>query len=433
LPDPPGLLTWAPMRVGVWLFTLAAACSEKASVAAPAAAAPAAAATAASPAAPPPYGPEVRSLRLRRSIVVRFAPDGDAKAIGTIAAGTRVAWSRAASGPGCDRWIEIVPRGWICDGYLEATALPPAGEVLPRLDDGAVVPGVYGKLAGTGVTLRKVSDVQVGGRPHWKALDGKTYPVSKIRVHEPSRFQGVWIDERRLPFAWAQSRKNLRARVAVRGAPDTAAAVVEELEPRAVVPVEEEGPEWTRVGAGRWIATADLHVARAGAPPEDLRGGDERWLDVDLDEQVVVAHEGRRPVFATLVSTGSKKWPTPSGIYRVWLKFSETTMNGQMGDEQPYSVATVPWTMFFAKDFAFHTAYWHDRFGEARSHGCVNLSPLDARTLYEWATPDVPLGWTMAHGIFERPGSLVKIHADAAPAALYRGYARRVRDEALRL
>jgi lipoprotein-anchoring transpeptidase ErfK/SrfK len=155
----------------------------------------------------------------------------------------------------------------------------------------------------------------------------------------------------------------------------------------------------------------------------------ERWLDVDLDEQVVVAHEGRRPVFATLASTGNKKWPTASGIYRIWLKFSETTMEGQMGDEQPYSVATVPWTMFFAKDLAFHTAYWHDRFGVPVSHGCVNLSPLDARALYEWASPDVPLGWTMSHGIFERPGSLVKIHSVAAPATEYRGYAKRVREE----
>jgi hypothetical protein len=97
-----------------------------------------------------------------------------------------------------------------------------------------------------------------------------------------------------------------------------------------------------------------------------------------------------------------------------------------MGDEQPYSVATVPWTMFFAKDLGFHTAYWHDKFGEGRSHGCVNLSPIDARVLYEWAPPDVPLGWSMSHGLFERPGALVKIHGKETPSLEYKGYAKRV-------
>ena len=72
----------------------------------------------------------------------------------------------------------------------------------------------------------------------------------------------------------------------------------------------------------------------------------------------------------------------------------------------------------------FHTAY--ARQVASASHGCVNLSPIDARTLYEWAPPDVPLGWSMSHGIFERPGALVKIHGAATPAVEYKGYAKRV-------
>src|SRR5688500_13426938 len=76
---------------------------------------------------PPPYGPEVVSLRLRRSIVVRFEPRQDAKEIGTVAQDTRVAWKSAARGPGCEgKWIEIQPRGWVCDRYLEPTTKAPA-------------------------------------------------------------------------------------------------------------------------------------------------------------------------------------------------------------------------------------------------------------------------------------------------------------------
>jgi lipoprotein-anchoring transpeptidase ErfK/SrfK len=377
----------------------------------------------------PPYGPEVVSLRLRRSIVVRFAPDVAAKNLGTIEAGTRVTWRSAATGPGCDRWIEIDPRGWICDKYLEPSSKPPAGAVLPRLEEGRLVPGEYGKVVGTGLTVRKTGESTVGGRTFWKTTSGKLIDARKIRPQEPSSFAGVWIEPgQTLPLAWTRAR--VKGGVIVRATPAAKGAAVETLAPRTVVSiVETTGDGWARIGEDRWVAEAELHVARSATPPDDVSGEHERWLDVDLDEQVVVAYEGLRPVFATLVSTGSKKWPTPPGLYRIWLKYSETDMSGQMGDEQPYSVAMVPWTMYFAKDFAFHTAYWHDRFGEPRSHGCINLSPRDARALYGWATPDVPLGWTMSLGIVERPGSMVRIHGKEKPAVEYRGYAKVVREK----
>ena len=82
--------------------------------------------------------------------------------------------------------------------------------------------------------------------------------------------------------------------------------------------------------------------------------------------------------------------------------------------------------MFFAKDLAFHTSYWHDKFGDPRSHGCLNLAPLDARWLYFWATPDVPLGWSMVYGIVEAPGSMVRIRSRSVPAPPWMGYATRV-------
>ncbi len=383
------------------------------------------------PAAEPPaplFAPEVKSLRLKRSIVVRFAPDIAAKNIGTVLSSTRVAWKSAAAGPGCDRWIEIEPRGWICDKYLEPSAKPPWGQVLPVLAEGELVPGEYGKVSGTGVTVRKVGEVKVGARTFWKTSDGQKIDVRRIRLDVPSTFAGMWLAPGDPMPAWA--RKNKQG-VTVRAAPHTRALAVGTLPARERVSILEMTVDdaWAKIGEARWVATSELHVARASAPPVDVRGDQERWLDVDLDEQVVIAFEGRRPVYATLVSSGAKKWPTPSGIYRIWLKFAETDMSGQMGDEQPYSVATVPWTMFFAKDFAFHTAYWHDKFGDPRSHGCVNLSPRDARALYDWALPDVPAGWTMAHGIFERPGSIVRIHGRQAPATEYRGYAKVVHEK----
>jgi hypothetical protein len=398
---------------------------------------------------PEAYGKDVASLRLKRSIVVRFGPDENAKALGTIAQDTRVAWRQVAAGPGCDRWVEIAPRGWICDKYLEPSKKPPAGVELPKLKDGELVPGTYGRVVAGGadvyktvadiekkkparhvpalVKVRHADDEVVGGKLYWKTTEGELIEFAKLTRVEPSGFVGVDLqasDAPAFPFGWAQGRRDIRAPVPVYAVPG--GNLVKTLRPRTVVGIEETSADgrFFRTAAG-WIAATDLHVARTSPRPPTI-GSDEKWFDADLDEQVVVAYDGEKPVFATLFSSGSKKWPTAPGIYRIWIKFAETDMNGQMGDEDPYSVATVPWTMFFARDLAFHTAYWHDRFGEARSHGCLNLAPRDARWLYFWATPDVPAGWSMAHGIVERPGSAVRIRSAAVPEPEWKGYAKRV-------
>ncbi len=61
-----------------------------------------------------------------------------------------------------------------------------------------------------------------------------------------------------------------------------------------------------------------------------------------------------------------------------------------------YELRDVPWIQYFAAGYALHGAYWHDVFGVPRSHGCINLSPIDARLVFQWTDPPVPPGF---HGI----------------------------------
>jgi lipoprotein-anchoring transpeptidase ErfK/SrfK len=64
--------------------------------------------------------------------------------------------------------------------------------------------------------------------------------------------------------------------------------------------------------------------------------------------------------------------------------------------------------MYFNEGYALHAAYWHDSFGKPRSHGCINLSPEDARWVFEWSEPQVPEAW---HGALSlRDGTLVYVH-----------------------
>lgn len=368
--------------------------------------------------AEPAFDSSVTSLRVKQSTTVRARPSDRSAPLGVVAQDMRVQWRGAAeSGPGCERWIEIEPRGYVCDRVVEPTRKEPFAFELPKMDPGAIVPGIYGTPLGRSRQFRSLSvllkfrdEVKYRGRTYLKTALGKFIDKRKVHLKEVSTFAGIVLKAPQaplLPLAWAQSRVSPRSPIAVWSDPEDG-ELIGILDPREPVPIlgQSEDGLWARVAEGAWISFDDLHVARMVDPPEGV-GPNDRWIDVDLAEQVLIAYEGKRPVFTTLVSTGTAH-PTPEGSYRVWIKFAEADMQGSTGDHR-YSVSSVPWTMYFYKDFALHAAYWHDGFGQARSNGCVNLSPQDARKIYQWSSPEVPMGWSMAYGSPDTPGSLVQI------------------------
>ena len=130
-----------------------------------------------------------------------------------------------------------------------------------------------------------------------------------------------------------------------------------------------------------------VRVAYARPRPEGVPW-DARWVHVDLNEEVLTAYEGDTLVFATLISSGTREHPTRVGLYRVSYKGVHDLMHGE-----GYFVEEVPFVLYFHDGEALHGAFWHDRFGTAVTHGCVNLSPADAAWLFEWAPPSLPEGW----------------------------------------
>jgi hypothetical protein len=142
-----------------------------------------------------------------------------------------------------------------------------------------------------------------------------------------------------------------------------------------------------------WVSAEAVNEVRKLERPQTVAEGVTKWIDVDLGEQVLVLYEADRPVYATLVSSG-RAIATPMGTYPVWAKVSAITMKNQPYEDKEYFVNKVPWSTFFQWHNAIHGAYWHDRFGITKSHGCVNVAPLDARHVFEWVTPPLPPGWT---------------------------------------
>jgi lipoprotein-anchoring transpeptidase ErfK/SrfK len=105
-----------------------------------------------------------------------------------------------------------------------------------------------------------------------------------------------------------------------------------------------------------------------------------KWIEVDLSRQRLFAHEGEKTVFVGKVSTGLRYTPTVTGRFKIYAKYRATRMTGP-----GYDLPSVPWTMFYDGDYAIHGAYWHNRFGQRMSHGCINMKVDEAKWLYKWA------------------------------------------------
>ncbi len=109
---------------------------------------------------------------------------------------------------------------------------------------------------------------------------------------------------------------------------------------------------------------------------------------VDVSEEKLYAYDGDILFMKESISTGLEFTPTPRGRFNIFKKTPSRFMQGPIPgvSDQVYDLPGVPWNLYFTADGAvIHGAYWHDNFGKPWSHGCVNLSPINAKKLYDWA------------------------------------------------
>ena len=256
----------------------------------------------------------------------------------------------------------------------------------------------------------KVTDAQ---RTYYRTARGAYVAAGDVSRYEAKDFQGVALGEMSYPFGYTKKETKLIELTA-----DNKLRAVKDLERRVFVDLDEE----TEIGGKAYMITAErllirkdhLLIPEPQALPKGLEPW-ERWIDVSLSKQLLVAYEGTQPVYTTLVSTGRKgskeePYDTPTGRWRINSKHISTTMDGNSASDGNYSIQDVPWTMFFFGSYALHGAFWHKGFGAVRSHGCVNLGPSDARWLFLWTTPFLPEGWHGVNATDESPGSTVIVH-----------------------
>ncbi len=380
-----------------------------------------------------------RSAAVRTATKVYGKPAGKGSRLGKLAKGTRVAWTHiVATRDRCQAWMQIEPRGWVCVKDLTPSSAPPAATLVPdhivaltELKElrgiipagarpyaslGAIRRGRPSrKLKGWTLVREPGPTVVVAGITYVKTEHG--YLVDQaVEVRRPSTFTGidltvapplVW------PFAWITPRHK-DAAVSVHATPATDAVAVRTLVRRDLVAVLETRDRFARIGVDEWVGLAELRVARLTGRPRGV-AADERWIDVDLDEQVLVAYQGDAPVYATLISGGRGR-STPTGIHRIAKKISRTRLKAPDVSLGTWDMPDVPFSMRFRKYYAVHGAYWHDSFGKPRSQGCLNLSPRDARFIFEWSYPQVPAGWLDARDYAGGTPIRIRNRRDPEPA-----------------
>jgi hypothetical protein len=125
----------------------------------------------------------------------------------------------------------------------------------------------------------------------------------------------------------------------------------------------------------------------------------DKKIAVNATYQYLTCLEGGREVYFCRVSTGSKinaegqtvdTWATPLGEFPINRKVASMHMSGGSSGNG-YDTPGIGWTSLFAPDgVAIHSTFWHNDFGVARSHGCVNVLPEDAKWIFRWTQPLVP-------------------------------------------
>jgi hypothetical protein len=330
-------------------------------------------------------------------------------------------------GPGCDgAWWLVGPLTWVCS---DRATLSPAEPSTPARDGGDRYFFVNARGASAYASLASAasgeSDRELEGgwavrvveeRP---TTDGERFArtskdlwlaVRDLYAARPSSFQGKAVDDGRLDFGWISAE---RARVW--SSAQAGARITGTRERFCLVRVLDQAARRVRIGEDEWVDAGELALPRESEPPAEASRPGERWVDVDLTTQTLVAYVGTRPVYATLASTGrgpaGSESATPPGVHRIWVKLRVSDMdNVERDDVEPhYSLEDVPYVQFFDHAVGLHGAYWHRDFGHVKSHGCVNLAPLDAKWLFDFTEPRLPAGWAAAYPTDYDPGTVVRV------------------------
>jgi hypothetical protein len=251
--------------------------------------------------------------------------------------------------------------------------------------------------------------------------DGRLVPASKLKPNVGSIWHGVPLGARtslKLPVGFVTEDEG------------TDVYTIDGIEPRksgklarrALLELTGKSrtlfkQRYVELKDGTWVKSDDVAVAALNSQLPAFAKPGQKWIDLSIVSQTMVAYEGTTPVYVTMVSTGRDGLNDPKttrstvrGTFKIREKHVTTTMDAHEVDNK-FELRDVPWVQYFEAGYALHASYWHDDFGKPRSHGCVNMSPIDAHWFFLWTTPGLPENWHAAYASQSLgEGTIVYIH-----------------------
>jgi hypothetical protein len=109
-------------------------------------------------------------------------------------------------------------------------------------------------------------------------------------------------------------------------------------------------------------------------------------IKVNLAKQNLEYTFGDKVLGSFAISSGVKKMPTPKGNFTVLSKIPVKRYTGSN-----YDYKNTKWNLNFKSGYYIHGAYWHNKFGQVMSHGCVNVAYENMEYLYWWAQVGTPV------------------------------------------
>ena len=121
------------------------------------------------------------------------------------------------------------------------------------------------------------------------------------------------------------------------------------------------------------------------------------FVEIDISSQHVYFYQDGNCVWDSKCVTGTATDPdraTPTGVFALKYKQRDRVLRGRINPQtgKPSYESPVAYWMPFNGNIGLHDASWRSSFGgniylKSGSHGCINLPPKNAKTLYELITP----------------------------------------------
>ena len=397
--------------------------------------------------------PKPRVYIKNRYVFVRPRPDVNADWLGFLWFGASVALRSAApvGGPGCATFYAIEPMGFVCVDEKQATLsaedavfklvsgfAPELERAAPHRYAESLGAELHRALPGTAArdwpalpaffheprrrllplsTVAYVDETTVDGEPWLLTADLLWLKKAQVTTYPEITFHGVELGKGLdLPLAFFRQPGSVKYRrlgpgkfekssdaFALHSVVALGAEVETQRGERYFRMAREDA--WVRereavLPVPRSITPWGAHVGREDHTGRGPKSARQTWIEASVLGGWLLAFEGTQPVFATLIAPGRGGVPqegkntleiaaTPVGTFPISGKLATVTMQAP-GE---YVHSDVPWTQNFQKPYAIHSAYWHDNWGNLQSGGCINVSPIDGKWLFDFSEPTLPAGW----------------------------------------